>query len=422
MKHYAPNVRSDESFPARTMLSGPQAMRCRKTGTKKEWGVSLTFERNRSSFGDFVLLLQFTKRESEDGSGVKATRRNILLAAAGTALLGAVGWRAAAMNRYYDGPVSDHFDGERFFNPGSPMLTDLGDFLRMRLTHDSAEWPQTFPAGPKDRPPSSVSETGLRVSFVGHATFLIQLAGLNILTDPVWSERASPVAFSGPKRVNEPGIAFDDLPKIDLVLLSHNHYDHMDEATIRRLAERDAPRFIVPLGNDTILRGFASDIDVAAFDWGDEIEITPDVTVMLHQAHHWSARGVKDRRMALWAAFSLRTPTGNIYFAGDTGYGTGSHFRQARQAAGPFRLALLPIGAYDPRWFMSYSHQDPMEAVAAFEDLQAEQAIAFHWGTFQLTGEPIEEPRTLLTQTLQKRGIAADRFLAPLPGEKWEAS
>ncbi|MCP1199747.1 MBL fold metallo-hydrolase [Notoacmeibacter sp. MSK16QG-6] len=353
---------------------------------------------------------------------VKATRRNLLLSGLGAALAGVVGWGATSRNRYYEGPVSDHFDGERFFNPGSPMTTDLGDFVRMRFKNESADWPQSFPAGPADQPPSRVEGTGLRVSFVGHATFLLQMAGLNILTDPVWSDRASPLSFTGPKRVNNPGIAFEDLPPIDLVLLSHNHYDHMDEATIMRLVEQHNPRFIVPLGNDAIVRSFAPDIDVEAFDWGDELALSSDVTLQFHQAHHWSARGVKDRRMALWAAFSLRTPAGNIYFSGDTGYAGGEHFRTARRAAGPFRLALLPIGAYDPRWFMSYSHQDPAEAVIALDDLGAEQALAYHWGTFKLTGEPVDEPPALLSKALQARGIDPQRFLAPRPGEVWEVS
>ncbi|WP_240535048.1 MBL fold metallo-hydrolase [Notoacmeibacter marinus] len=353
---------------------------------------------------------------------MRSTRRKVLLAGAGAVLAGAFGWGAARPNPYYDGPQSDHFDGERFFNPGSPMRTNLIDFIQMRLTNESAEWPQSFPSGEKDRPPPRVGGRDLRVSFVGHATFLIQLAGLNILTDPVLSERASPISYTGPKRVNDPGIAFDDLPKIDVVLLSHNHYDHMDETTIKRLVARDRPRFIVPLGNDTILRAFATDIDVSAFDWGDETDVSPDVAIRLHQAHHWSARGVRDRRMALWAAFSLRTPAGNIYFAGDTGYADGSHFRAARDGAGPFRLALLPIGAYDPRWFMSYSHQDPEEAVAAFGDLEAENAIAYHWGTFKLTGEPIDEPPALLAEALQARDIDPKRFVAPRPGETWKAS
>ncbi|RLQ88220.1 MBL fold metallo-hydrolase [Notoacmeibacter ruber] len=350
-------------------------------------------------------------------------RRKLLFAGAGATLAGLLGWGLAPRsNPYYQGPVTDHFDGERFFNPGSPMTTDLGDFIRMRWSEDSAEWPDNYPAGPKDIPPARVEGEGLRVSFVGHATFLIQTAGLNILTDPVWSERASPFSFTGPKRVNAPGIAFDDLPKIDIVLLSHNHYDHLDEATIGRLAQRDNPRFIVPLGNDTILRSILPDIAVEAFDWGGKTVIENGFTIQLHQSHHWSARGVKDRRMALWAAFSLHGPAGNIYFAGDTGFGDGHHFRAARQEAGPFRLALLPIGAYAPRWFMSYSHQDPTEAVAAFEILEAEQALAYHWGTFKLTAEPVDEPPNLLVEALKAKSFDKNQFLSPRPGDIWETS
>ncbi len=324
-------------------------------------------------------------------------------------------------NPYYDGPVTDHFDGKRFFNPGSPMTNSLVDFLRMRQKEESAEWPKDFPSGRPDRPPERVDADALRVTFVGHATFLIQTAGLNILTDPVWSDRCSPVPFLGPKRVNPPGIDFDDLPKIDVVLLSHNHYDHMDKTTVRRLVERDAPRFhhTTRQRHDPADRS-ADGIAVEAHDWGSRTELSRDIGVMLHQAHHWSARGVRDRRMALWAAFSLRTPAGNIYFAGDTGYGDGSHFRAARQAAGPFHLALLPIGAYAPQWFMSYSHQNPEEALHAFRDLEADNALAYHWGTFKLTAEPVEEPRDWLSEALARQGVETERFQSPLPGGTWQ--
>ena len=194
---------------------------------------------------------------------------------------------------------------------------------------------------------------------MGHATLLIQTAGMNILLDPVWSERVSPVTFAGPKRVNDPGIAFDKLPPIDVVLLSHNHYDHLDLPTLSRLAAAHPLRVVTPLGNDTILRAHIPGIRADAFDWGDRVALSPQLAVTLAPMRHWSARQVFDRNKALWAAFVIETPAGRIYHVADSGYGEGHHFRTARDTYGPFRLAILPIGAYEPRWFMNDQHMNP---------------------------------------------------------------
>ena len=234
--------------------------------------------------------------------------------------------------------------------------------------------------------------TGLRVTLIGHASYLIQTGGVNILADPVFSERASPFRSAGPKRVNPPGIAFDDLPKIHAVLVTHNHYDHLDAATLSRLRKRDAPRVITPLGNDAIMRKRDPAIATETYDWGDRIEIAPGVAATMVQTLHWSARGFRDRRMALWASFVIETPAGRVYHVGDSAYGSGEHFRSHREAYGPFRLALLPIGAYEPRWFMRDNHMNPEEAVQAMLDLGAEQAIGHHWGTFRLTAEAVDAP------------------------------
>ena len=314
-----------------------------------------------------------------------------------------------AGNPYYSGPVSDHFDGTRFFNPGPLTDKSLVDVLRWRFSSKFAQWPKQVAVTP-NVPDARV--TGCRATMVGHATVLIQVGGLNILTDPVWSERASPFSFAGPRRVTEPGIAFDDLPPIDIVLLSHSHYDHLDLATLRRLHDRDRPRLITPLGNDAIVRRAIPDIRATAGDWGERIEIGGDSAVTLVPANHWSARSTKDRRMALWAGFMLKTPQGLIYFAGDTGYGDGAIFRQMRADHGAPDLAILPIGAYAPRWFMAPQHADPEEAVQMMLDLEARQAIAIHWGCFQLTDEPRDEPTERLRQALSDRSLDAERFLA----------
>lgn len=323
------------------------------------------------------------------------------------------------MNRYYSGSRSDHFDGLRFFNPGhSNTDRSVRDILRWKLKEKAAVWPRSVSVRqtiPDARVP------GLRATIVGHASVLIQAGGLNVLTDPVWSERASPLPFFGPRRVGAPGIAFDALPPIDAVLLSHNHYDHMDMATLRRLHVRDRPLMVTPLGNDAILRRAIRGVRVVAGDWWDRVDIGKGGGVTIIPAYHWSARTGRDRRMALWCGFMLSTVGGRVHFAGDTGYGDGRIFREVRQRIGRPDLALIPIGAYAPRWFMSAQHTDPNEAVQILEDLEAARAVGIHWGVFQLTDEGRDEPRELLVEALARRGISERVFLPGEPGLSYEA-
>lgn len=317
-------------------------------------------------------------------------------------------------NPYYQGPASDHFDGVRFFNHGQPSTDrSLGEVLRWRFGEKRARWPASVPVEPAV-PDASVAT--LRVTMIGHATLLIQVAGINLLTDPVWSDRASPVSFAGPKRVTAPGIAFDDLPPIHAVLLSHNHYDHLDLATLRRLHDRHAPAMIMPLGNDAIVRRAIPDARIAVGDWGDRIAVSGNVSTTLTRANHWSSRGLSDRRMALWAGHYLDTPSGGVWFAGDTGYGDSAIFREIRALHGAPEIALIPIGAYAPRWFMTTQHVNPDEAVRILQDVGAERALGIHWGTFQLTDEPREEPVLGLSAALSVAGLPAQRFVAAQPG------
>ncbi|HUD86654.1 MAG TPA: MBL fold metallo-hydrolase [Xanthobacteraceae bacterium] len=327
------------------------------------------------------------------------------------------------MSRYYHGPASDHFDGERFFDPHGVPPRSRGDLLRWQLERrrgSKAKWPAWAPSPFADRPPARVQGAVWRISYVGHASFLIQTAGLNMLLDPVWSKRASPFRFIGPKRVNDPGVAFADLPPIDVVLVSHGHYDHLDVATLSRLAAAHRPRIITPLGNDAIMRNHDPTIAAEAHDWHDRVDVGAGAAVTLVPTRHWSARNLSDRNMSLWASFVIEAPAGRIYFVADSGYGEGRHFRDARDRYGPFKLAILPIGAYEPRWFMRDQHMNPAESVQAFIDCGAERALGHHYGTFQLTDEAIDAPVVALGEALEVAGLPAERFRTLRPGEVWQ--
>lgn len=324
-------------------------------------------------------------------------------------------------NPYYHGPVSDHFDGRIFFNPNGKPPATLKGLLKWQFGGGHrAKWPAAWPSPFAHAVPEpAVRDHNLRVTMVGHASLLVQVAGVNILTDPVWSQRVSPFSFAGPKRVNAPGIAFDDLPPIGIVLLSHNHYDHLDIATLKRLQAVHDPLLVTPLGNDAVVRAGVPGMRMMTGDWDDRFELD-ELTVHIEPAHHWSARGTKDRRMALWAGFVIDTPSGKIYFAGDTGFHDGIIYRRLAQRHGGFRLAILPIGAYEPRWFMEPHHQNPDEAVRGMKLCNAAFAAGCHWGTFRLTDEPIEEPREKLQEALDRRGVPRERFRAMRAGEVWD--
>jgi L-ascorbate metabolism protein UlaG (beta-lactamase superfamily) len=319
----------------------------------------------------------------------------------------------------YSGPVTDHFDGQRFHDPDGVPPKSLSDVLRWQFGRERkrATWPVWAPSPYADTPPARVDDGKVRLSFVGHASWLIQTAGLNILVDPVWSERCSPFSFAGPKRHNDPGIAFEALPKIDVVLVSHGHYDHLDIKTLSRLVKNYAPRVITPLGNDITMRAADGAIKAEAFDWQDRVELGNGVAVTLVPTRHWSARGPFDRNRALWASFVLETPAGKLYIVCDSGYGTGSHFRRVAAAHGPIRLAILPIGAYEPRWFMRDQHMNPEDAVKALADCGAEQALAHHHGTFQLTDEAIDAPAIALGEALDAANVQREKFAVLKPGQ-----
>jgi len=247
----------------------------------------------------------------------------------------------------------------------------------------------------------------MRVTFVNHATSLVQMDGVNVLTDPIWSERCSPVSFAGPRRAVPPGLRLDQLPPIDVVVISHNHYDHLDLPTLRAVAAAHRPRILVPRGNRSLLD--RSRIrNVEELDWWQSVEIRGGVRIAAVPAQHFSGRGLFDRDRALWAGWVATGPAGSAYFAGDTGFGP--HFREIRDRFGSPRLALLPIGAYRPEWFMSRVHMSPEEALRAHEILGAGTSVGIHFGTFRLADDGQDEPAARIEALTRENSPAAPRF------------
>ena len=282
-----------------------------------------------------------------------------------------------------------HFDGKRFYNPDAPQVPGFLDALRWKLSSRPERSPSFVSDVAPSKPPGQVDGNGLRITLVNHSTVLLQQSGCNILTDPIWSKRASPVSWIGPSRKRKPGVSWDDLPPIDTVLISHDHYDHLDLPTLRLLASRGDVTFIVPSGVDRLLR--AENIEpLHAMEWGESLAL-PNFTVHSVPALHFSARGVFDRNRTLWCGYVIECQKRLVYFAGDTAFGP--HFAQIREKFGSPRVALLPIGAYEPRWFMSAVHMGPDEAFRAHQILGAKTSIAIHWGTFQLADDGLDTPK-----------------------------
>ena len=272
------------------------------------------------------------------------------------------------------------------------------------LLEPRTPWPARIDEPP--RPAPALNGAAAVVTFIGHATFLIQTATGNILTDPMYSQRAGPLNLFGPRRVRQPAVPFDDLPAISMVLVSHNHYDHCDRRTLRMLAKRFDPLVVTPLGNGALVRSTGIR-RVEELDWWQDAK-TSALPIALTPAQHFSARSPLDRNRALWGGFMLVAGGARIFFAGDTAYAR--FFRDARQRLGPIDLALLPIGAYEPRWFMQAVHMNPAEAVQAHLDLEASESIGMHFGTFQMTTEGIDEPLRALEDACRARTIPASRF------------
>ncbi len=304
------------------------------------------------------------------------------------------------------GPKSAHFDGAHFVTPDAPPkvggfgLEGIGALLKWQTTRTPGKW-RAYREEPYGLPPPyEVKGGAMRVTFINHATTLIQFDGINVLTDPVYSERVSPFDFAGPSRVRPPGVKFESLPRIDVVVLSHNHYDHMDVATLKRISSTwPAAQFFAGLGNRAFLEGRGLS-NVTELDWWDSRDVG-GVTVRSVPNQHFSNRGLFDADGTLWSAWVIEGTSGRAYFGGDTGYG--AHFKAISEKLGPMRLAVVPIGAFKPEWFMAPIHMSPAEAVQAALDLKATTAVPMHYGTFPLADDGEDEPVEVLEAVLKEK-------------------
>jgi N-acyl-phosphatidylethanolamine-hydrolysing phospholipase D len=348
----------------------------------------------------------------------------------------AAGWLLAASgapaNPYYDA-AKPHHTPEGFRNnyagalvkPASDLLRWKIDQLRERLPPPPAQPTPTVAADIARLAANTGPNAEASATWIGHATTLVQCGGLNVLTDPVFSERASPLPFAGPKRAQPPGVALAELPPIDVVVISHNHYDHLDRASVRQLNERAQGRtlFLVPLGLKAWFeqQGIRNVIEL---DWWDT-HVHGSVEFHLVPVQHWSQRTTGDRNRTLWGGWAVFAPNLRWYFSGDAGYSRDFADTRDKLASHAthgvlFDVALLAIGAYEPRWFMSQQHMNPAEAVQAHQDLAARQSIGVHWGTFELTDEPLDAPPRDLALARQAMGVTDDDFLVLKIGQtRW---
>ncbi|MBL9207094.1 MAG: MBL fold metallo-hydrolase [Opitutaceae bacterium] len=314
-------------------------------------------------------------------------------------------------------PLSDHYDGQTFRNPRNHVDRSWTDVMRWKWKASPTPWPTRVPVTPIDP-----ARGPLAVTAVGHASLVVDLGGQVLLTDPVWSDRVSPVSWAGPRRVQAPGVPFASLPRIAAVLLSHDHYDHCDLPTLRKLAAGGVPRVITPLANGDLLReaGFARDA-IVELDWWQEATLPGGaITVCLTPAQHWSNRAKGRRNGRLWGGFFVRSSQRTFFFAGDTATND-DLFAGIRQRLGPPDLAALPIGAYEPQWFMQGQHCNPAEAVAIHRFLEAKASIGVHWGTFQLTDEGRDAPVVALAEALAAQQLPPSAFVALPAGSSLQA-
>ncbi len=325
---------------------------------------------------------------------------------------------------FHYGNVNDHFDGKKFhnYNPteGTFTLSDIGKWQFYEFRDDKKKlWPEFLDdfVYNKDNIEYSVPTGTLKITFINHASFLIQVNNLNILTDPLFSKRASPLNWIGPKRYRKPGIKLEDLPKIDYIVVSHDHYDHCDIQSIKFLQQKYGTKVIAGLGMKNYFKSFG--VVCHDLDWWDKIEDKENlVDINFVPAIHWSGRyGLLGNNRTLWGGFVISSSAGNTYFSGDTAYGTGNIFKMIKEKYDNFEYAILPIGAYEPRWFMKVHHINPDEAVEIHKTLNPKKSIAAHFGCLALSMEGEGKPEEDLISSLRRNHISTSKFLILKHGE-----
>ncbi len=313
------------------------------------------------------------------------------------------------------GEKTSNFNGHRFLNPSRVSAKGADGVAAYMTKRKPNKWPKDLDQSVRQTPLAKPQLDQIQYTFINHSTFLIQHKGQNILTDPIWSKRCSPFQFMGPKRQRPPGLPFEMLPSIDIVLLTHNHYDHMDKQTIRKLAIKYNPTFITSLGNKATVEKWVNS-KVVELDWHQNTSINT-LTYTALPANHFSSRGTRDRNTSLWCGFLIKSDSHKINFVGDTGYS--SVFKEIGEKYGPFDLSLIPIGAYLPRWFMSPIHVAPEESVQLHYDLQSKKSVAMHFGTFKLADDNPARSNRELIEAREKAGLTESDFHIPKEGHSY---
>ncbi|TGK05716.1 MBL fold metallo-hydrolase [Leptospira selangorensis] len=305
-------------------------------------------------------------------------------------------------------PDSDHFDGKRFYNPTQIEENGIWRMIKLLATIHFEKWPENVQNEKKEHIKIPLYKNQIAITFINHATVLIQSHEMNILTDPVWSNRISPVSWIGTKRVREAGIQMDDLPPIDLIIISHNHYDHLDLETLKILNKKFSPKFLVPLGDKELLQSEGI-LNTEEMDWWQTIKIEKKAEVTFAPTQHLSARGIFDWNRSLWGSYMIKIGDKRVYFGGDAAYS--SHYSEIKNRLGNPDISLLPIGAYEPRWFMRLVHMNPWDAIQAHKDLGSKLSIGIHFGTFQQTEESINAPAEELKNRLLQLRMNPNTFI-----------
>lgn len=309
---------------------------------------------------------------------------------------------------------NENFDGEKFFHTWPQAKKDFVALFKWLSSRKPKKWPKKIENTFRPQFSSELKPSDIELTFINHATVYFRHAGLSFITDPHWGLRASPFSFAGPKRVRDAGATMEELPAVDYVFVSHNHYDHLDVPSLKKLNEFHHPQFLIPIGDAALMKD-AGITNFKELNWWDEVDLGKGCKAIYVPVKHWSARGMNDRNKSLWGGYVILSSTKKIFFAGDTGYC--DIFKTLSEKFGDFSVSLLPIGAYEPRWFMRDSHLNPAEAVQAHIDLKTKLSMAIHFGLWQLTDEAIDQPEIDLQEALRNSNINTEDFFVLEPGQ-----